>query len=251
MRYFFEISYKGTNYSGWQSQRNATGIQEVVEDCMRKMLREKIEIVASGRTDAGVHCSQQFFHTDIEQVLNKGDFLHNLNAFLPKDIAVHAIHPVTNEANARYDAVERSYVYRIVRRKNVFSAGFAWYFFKPLNIGNMNEAAALLRGRHDFRCFSKVNTDVTHFICTVKEAEWEEDGDNLTFRITANRFLRGMVRAIVGTLVDIGQGRTTLEKFGQILESGDRKEAGANVPPEGLYLVAVRYPEEVFLNNDA
>ncbi len=250
MRYFFEISYNGSNYSGWQSQHNATGIQTVVENCLRKMLREDIEIVASGRTDAGVHCAQQFFHVDVQQEMNDRDLLHNLNSFLPKDIAVHAVLPVINEANARYDAFERSYLYKIVRRKNVFAPGFAWYFFKPLNIANMNEAAALLVGRHDFRCFSKVHTDVVNFVCSVKEAVWKEDGDNLTFHITANRFLRGMVRAIVGTLVDVGQGRTSLEKFREILISGDRKVAGANAPPEGLYLVRVRYPEHIFLTSD-
>jgi tRNA pseudouridine38-40 synthase len=250
MRYFFEISYKGTNYSGWQSQLNATGIQTVVEECLRKMLREDIAIVASGRTDAGVHCMQQFFHADIQQELSEKDFLHNLNSFLPKDIAVHAVLPVISEASARYDAFERSYIYKIVRKRNVFTPGFAWYFFKPLDISNMNEAAALLVGRHDFRCFSKVHTDVVNFVCDVKEAVWKEDGDNLTFCITANRFLRGMVRAIVGTLVDVGQGRTSIGKFREILNSGDRREAGANVPPEGLYLVGVRYPEHIFLTID-
>jgi tRNA pseudouridine38-40 synthase len=250
MRYFFEISYNGANYSGWQSQPNATGIQTVVEDCLRKMLREDIAIVASGRTDAGVHCSQQFFHTDIQQDIKATDFLHNLNSFLPKDIAIHAILPVTDEANARYDAFERSYVYKIVRKKNVFTPGFAWYFFKPLDIANMNAAAALLVGRHDFRCFSKVHTDVSNFVCTIKEAKWTTEGDFLIFNITANRFLRGMVRAIVGTLVDVGLGRTDLDKFGKILASGDRKEAGANVPPEGLYLAAVKYPEHIFLTSD-
>lgn len=250
MRYFFEISYNGSNYSGWQSQRNATGIQTVVEDCLRKMLREEIEIVASGRTDTGVHCVQQFFHVDIQQELSVPDLLHNLNSFLPKDIAVHNILPVTSEANARYDAFERSYVYKIVRRKNVFTPGFAWYFFKPLDIADMNAAAALLVGRHDFRCFSKVHTDVVNFVCSVNEAIWKEDGDNLIFHITANRFLRGMVRAIVGTLVDVGQGRTTLERFSEILISGDRREAGANAPPEGLYLISVRYPEHIFLTSE-
>ena len=249
MRYFFEISYRGTNYSGWQSQHNATGIQTVVENCLQKMLRENVTIVASGRTDAGVHCTQQYFHADIEQELHERDFLHNVNSFLPKDIAINAVLPVTGEANARYDAFERSYVYKIVRKKNVFSPGFAWYFFKPIDIANMNEAAALLVGRHDFRCFSKVHTDVVNFVCAVKDAVWVEDGDNLTFQVTANRFLRGMVRAIVGTLVDVGQGRTSMEKFREIINSGDRKEAGANVPPEGLYLVGVRYPEHIFLTS--
>jgi tRNA pseudouridine38-40 synthase len=246
MRYFFEISYKGTAYSGWQSQKNATGVQTVVEESMCKLLREDINIVCSGRTDAGVHCAQQFFHADIQQSVNTVDLVHRLNSFLPKDIAIHGIYPVKPEANARYDAIERMYVYKIVRKRNVFTPGFAWYFFKPLDISTMITASSLLIGKHDFKCFSKVKTDVNHFICTIFMAEWEEDGDFLIFKIAGNRFLRGMVRAIVGTLVDIGEGKTTIDKFREILQSGDRRSAGANVPPEGLYLTRVRYPETIF-----
>jgi tRNA pseudouridine38-40 synthase len=250
MRYFFEISYNGSAYSGWQSQHNATGIQTVVEDALSKMLREKIEIVASGRTDTGVHCEQQFFHADIQTDFTSAELLFRLNAFLPKDIVIHSIFPVKPQAHARYDAVSRSYTYRIVRNKNPFSHHLAWYFFRDLDVQTMNRAAALLLGNHDFQCFSKVNTDVNHFLCTIEKAEWQEIGGRLEFSITANRFLRGMVRAIVGTLLDVGMQRTTFEEFRAILESKDRKEAGANVPAHGLYLVKVSYPESIYLDHN-
>ncbi len=247
MRYFFEISYNGARYAGWQSQLNATGIQTVIEECLSTLLREKIEITASGRTDAGVHCEQQFFHADIGQHIDRADLVHRMNSFLPRDIAIHNVLAVRPDANARYDAVERAYVYRITRRKDPLSTGYAWYFFKPLNVSLMNEAAALLIGKQDFQCFSKVKTDVNNFICDVKRASWQENGDRLEFYIAANRFLRGMVRAIVGTLVDVGQGKTSIEKFREILSARDRREAGANVPPEGLFLKHVLYPVDIFL----
>lgn len=248
MRYFFEISYNGANYNGWQTQPNATGIQAVIEDCLYKLLREKVEIVGSGRTDTGVHCEQQFFHADVDNALPE-NFLFRLNSILPRDIAIHSIRKVKSTSNARYDAIERTYQYRIIREKNVFSPGLALFFFKPLELRTMQEAAALLVGKQDFECFSKVKTDVNNFICDVKRAEWSEEGSRLTFTITANRFLRGMVRAVVGTLLEVGQDRLSLGEFREVLKSRDRREAGANVPPSGLYLVKVTYPESVFEGN--
>jgi tRNA pseudouridine38-40 synthase len=249
MRCFFEIGYNGTNYSGWQSQNNATGIQTVVEDCLSKLLRAPIKITASGRTDTGVHCEQQYFHADIADESSLTDLTYRLNAILPADIVISSIRPVIPEAHARFDAYERSYKYRIVLRKNPFSPGFAWYFFKPLNVQTMNAAAALLVGKHDFTSFSKVNTDVNNFVCDIKSAGWQVEGARLEFGISANRFLRGMVRAIVGTLIDVGLGKTTLEEFKGIIESKDRREAGQNVPPHGLYLVEVKYPDHIFLRD--
>ena len=247
MRYFFEISYNGKNYNGWQSQNNGIGVQTVVEDTLTKMLRTETKIVGSGRTDTGVHCEQQFFHTDIEKEFDPAQLHQKLNSFLPKDIAIHAIKKVKTDASARYDAVERTYRYHITREKNPFLEGLAWHFFKPLDIQTMNSAAALLLGEHDFECFSKVKTDVNHFLCDIKKAEWREDGKKLEFTITANRFLRGMVRAIVGTLLDVGTGKTSMKEFQSILQSGDRRKAGANVPAQGLYLMKVKYPPNIFL----
>ncbi|HEY0652347.1 MAG TPA: tRNA pseudouridine(38-40) synthase TruA [Chryseosolibacter sp.] len=247
MRYFFEISYNGTHYNGWQSQLNATGVQSVVEETMAKLFREKIEITGSGRTDTGVHCEQQFFHCDIEKVFDESQFIQKLNSFLPKDIAIHSIRRVRENASARYDAVERSYRYEITRSKNPFLDGLAWHYFKELDIAVMNQAAALLLGEHDFECFSKVKTDVNHFRCDVKRAEWKEVDDRLYFHITANRFLRGMVRAVVGTLLDVGTNKISTKEFQNIIKGRDRKKAGANVPPHGLYLTKVKYPPTVFL----
>lgn len=248
MRYFFEISYHGARYNGWQSQPNAVGIQAVVEGCMTKILREPVAIVGSGRTDTGVHCKQQFFHADVQNLLSD-DFLYKINAILPKDIVIHTCRNVIPEANARYDALDRSYEYYICQEKNAFNQGQVWFFHKPLDIQTMNEAAALLVGKNDFECFSKVKTDVNNFLCEIKSAYWTSEVSILCFHITANRFLRGMVRAIVGTLVDVGLGKTTLDEFRMIIESRNRREAGANVPPEGLFLVKVTYPEEVFLHS--
>jgi tRNA pseudouridine38-40 synthase len=245
MRYFFEISYNGTNYNGWQSQPNAIGVQKVVEDCISTLLGTKVDIIGSGRTDTGVHCEQQFFHLDLLDPLSE-NFQFRLNSILPKDIAIHSIAKVRADANARYDAIERTYQYRIIREKNVFTPGFALFFFRPLDIRTMQEASALLIGKQDFACFSKVKTDVNNFICDIKQADWQEIGTQLTFTITANRFLRGMVRAIVGTLLDVGQGKITVAEFREILNTRDRKEAGANVSPSGLYLVNVKYPESIF-----
>jgi len=247
VRYFFEIAYNGKNYNGWQSQTNGIGIQTVVEERLSTLFRSPIRIVASGRTDTGVHCEQQFFHTDIDKALDPGVYLQRINSILPSDISIQSIHPVKANASARYDAIERSYRYQITRKKNPFLEGFAWHFFKPLNIQTMNGAAALLRGEHDFECFSKVKTDVNHFLCDIRTAEWHEKGDMLIFTISANRFLRGMVRSIVGTLLDIGTGKTSMQEFKGIIQSRDRKKAGANVPSYGLYLMKVKYRSSVFI----
>jgi tRNA pseudouridine38-40 synthase len=245
MRYFFEIAYDGNRYNGWQSQLNAMGIQQVVEDCLSKVTRENVAIVASGRTDTGVHCRQQFFHVDIDQTLQI-KFLDKINSILPQDIAITSIRHVHERAHARYDATLRQYCYKITLVKDPFSVGRAWHFFKALDIPTMSRASALLLGKRDFQCFSKVNTDVNNFVCEVFECRWELDGDRLEFYISANRFLRGMVRAIVGTLVDVGTGKTSVEEFASILKSRDRREAGQNVPPHGLYLIKVSYPDSIF-----
>jgi len=245
-RFFFEISYNGTHYHGWQNQKNAIGVQQVVEEALSKLLRANIAIIGSGRTDTGVHCVQQFFHADIEAPFEPKELTHRLNAFLPKDIAIRNILPVKENAHARYDAIERSYQYKITRAKDPMLIGYAHYFFRDLDVQTMERAAALLVGEHDFECFSKVKTDVNHFICTVKQATWQKKGDLMVFTITANRFLRGMVRAIVGTLLDVGNGKLTVKQFQEILKSKDRKKAGMNAPPEGLYLTQVKYPRSVF-----
>jgi tRNA pseudouridine38-40 synthase len=247
VRYFFEISYHGKNYNGWQTQQNGVAVQTVVEDTLSKLFRTPLEITCSGRTDAGVHCEQQFFHVDIEKEFDADEMLMRTNSFLPKDIAINSIRKVISTASARYDASERSYRYQITRTKNPLVDGLAWHYFKKADVPTMNTAAALLVGEHDFECFSKVKTNVNHFLCDIKKAEWKEDRDRLEFHITANRFLRGMVRAVVGTLLDVGSGKISTEEFRKIIESRDRRKAGANVPAYGLYLAKVTYPPEIFI----
>jgi tRNA pseudouridine38-40 synthase len=251
MRYFFEIMYDGTHYSGWQNQINAVGVQQIVEESLSKLLREKVAIVGSGRTDAGVHCKQQFFHLDTEKKVEPEELTIRLNSFLPKDIAIGAIRAVRPDAHARYDARERSYQYFITTKKNPLLTGHAFYFFRNVEVELMNQAAALLLGEHDFASFSKVKTDVNHFRCTIKKATWIRKGDLLIFQITANRFLRGMVRAVVGTLLDVGSKKNSIKDFQAIIQSKDRKKAGMNVPAEGLYLTKVKYPASVFLTDES
>ena len=247
MRYFFNISYLGTAYNGWQTQPNGKGVQEMVEHALSSLFRKKIAITGSGRTDTGVHCASQFFHADIEDPFVPDDLIHRLNSFLPRDISINAIRAVRPDASARYDATSRTYHYHITLKKDPLLTGRALHWFKPLDLEKMREAAGLLIGTHDFECFSKVKTDVDHFRCTVKKAVWKKKGDRMVFEITANRFLRGMVRAIVGTLLDVGIGKITVKEFARIVEGRDRKKAGMNVAPEGLYLMKVTYPARVFL----
>ena len=246
MRYFFEIAYSGTNYHGWQNQANALGVQQVVEDALRKLLRVATPITGSGRTDAGVHCRQQFFHADVEKKIDLQELLFRLNTFLPRDIVILSIVPVKSDAHARYDARRRAYEYRITRSKDPFLYGYSYYFFRELDVTAMNKAATLLLGRRDFQCFSKVKTDVNHFECEIFRARWVEKKDVLVFSIEANRFLRGMVRAIVGTLLNVGTGKISTGTLAGIIASKNRKNAGANVPAEGLFLTSVRYPKNIF-----
>jgi len=246
MRFFFEIAYSGKNYAGWQSQANAIGVQAVVEEVLSKIFRTEMKILGSGRTDAGVHCEQQFFHVDIEKGFDQALLIQQLNSFLPRDISIRSSREVRPDASARYNAIARTYHYRITTKKNPFLEGLAWHYFKPVNVDDMNEAAALLLGEQDFECFSKVKTDVNHFLCQIKKAAWRTDGELMEFTITANRFLRGMVRSIVGTLLDVGTGKTSMKEFQAIIYSKDRKKAGANVPPYGLFLTKVKYPAGIF-----
>ena len=246
MRYFFEISYKGTNYHGWQRQNNAISVQEVVENCLAKLVQEDVEITGSGRTDKGVHCSQQYFHCDIQSILPEG-LIQKMNSFLPDAIAIRTIHKVESDNHARFDAISRRYKYIIQRRKNPFINDTAFLFSRSLETDLMNKAAELLLGDQDFQCFSKVKTDVHTFNCRIDKAIWTFENDQLIFDIVAYRFLRGMVRAIVGTLLEIGQGKRTLDDLKSLLKSGDRTKAGASVPARGLSLYEVKYPNNYFI----
>ncbi|MCL4124799.1 UNVERIFIED_CONTAM: hypothetical protein GTU68_009918, partial [Idotea baltica] len=244
-RYFIEFSYFGKAYHGWQIQPNAITVQEVLEKAFNTLLGKEIALAAAGRTDAGVHAKQMFAHFDSELLENTEDLVFRLNSFLPDDIAVKSIFEVPAEAHARFNATERTYEYWLVQKKNPFYLDSAHYINRTLDVEKMNAAAELLMIYSDFECFSKSKTEVHTFLCAIKNAEWQLVDDRLVFTITANRFLRNMVRAIVGTLLEVGIGKWTLEDVKTILESKDRTKAGVSVPAKGLYLLAINYPQEI------
>ena len=249
MRYFIELAYKGTNYHGWQIQPNAVSIQECIQKAFSTILRVEIEVVGAGRTDAGVHAEQLFAHFDFTSEINIEETIYKTNAVLPDDIIVFNIFKVTDEAHARFDADCRSYEYRILLGRNPFQIETTWQLInKKLNVEKMNEAAQILLTYTDFQCFSRSNTDVRTYNCKVTNAEWKLDENLLVFYISADRFLRNMVRAIVGTLIEIGEGKTTIEEFRKIIESKDRCEAGPSAPAHGLFLTQVGYPKSILVN---
>lgn len=248
MRYFLECAYLGECYSGWQRQPNANSVQAVVESALSTMLGAETTLTGAGRTDAGVHARFMPAHFDSAVQLDTGELLHRLNRFLPEDISILRIVPVRDSAHARFDAVFRSYEYWLSTRRDPFLKGRAHYLYGDLNFVRMNQAAAGMLEHRDFECFSKSNTDVKTFRCDLKEAEWRQESECLwVFHITADRFLRNMVRAVVGTLLEIGQGKREVSWMQEVLESRNRSEAGASVPAKGLYLTRVIYPDDIWL----
>lgn len=245
MRYFLEFAYLGTAYHGWQRQPNALTVQEVLEDCTGTLLGGKLEMVAAGRTDTGVHARKMVAHFDWAEPLPEA-FLVRLNAFLPRDIAVRSVRPVKPDAHARFDALSRTYRYELLQHKDPFRIDSAHWVQRPLDIGAMNEAAAHLFEFTDFKCFSRSNTDVKTYHCEIREARWEAEGDLWVFTITADRFLRNMVRAVVGTLLLVGKGSLKPEDVKAIIKSRNRSEAGASVPAKGLYLTELVYPQGIY-----
>lgn len=246
MRYFVQFSYFGKSYHGWQKQPNAISVQEVLEHALSVLLRKKIQVVGAGRTDAGVHAHEMFAHFDFDYLVDAKDLVYRLNAFLPYDIAVAHVYEMVGEAHARFDAIERAYEYWVCERKNPFFLDAAHYVRHPLDITLMNNAAQLLLGKQDFECFSKSKTEVNNHFCNIKNAQWSREEECIVFRITADRFLRNMVRAIVGTLLNVGTGKTSLDIVKDIIKSKDRTKAGVSVPAKGLYLTHVTYPNTIF-----
>lgn len=247
MRYFIGFSYFGASYHGWQRQPNAITVQQVLEEALSDLLRQKVELVGAGRTDTGVHAKEMFAHFEVDHLTDIDHLIYRLNAFLPKDIAVRGIFMVKDDAHARFDALERTYEYWVVQEKNPFYKDTAYYLKHMLDIDIMNKGASVLLNHTDFQCFSKSNTDVRTYLCKLRSAYWEHDGEKLIFTITADRFLRNMVRAIVGTLLELGLGKLTLVDLEGIIKSKDRKSAGASVPAKGLYLTKVLYPDTIKL----
>ncbi|MGD1945443.1 MAG: tRNA pseudouridine(38-40) synthase TruA [Croceivirga sp.] len=246
MRYFIEFSYHGKAYHGWQNQPNVISVQAVLEKALSTLLRDDIAVLGAGRTDAGVHAKQMFAHFDYTQELDTNKMLLRLNAFLPNDIMVKSLRSVVPEAHARFDATERTYEYWVVREKNPFLYDFAHLVFRPIQISRMNEAANIMMEYSDFECFSKSNTDVKTFVCDIRVAFWKKRGEILVFTISADRFLRNMVRAAVGTLLEIGLGKREVADIRTVIEGKDRSKAGVSVPAKGLYLTKVSYPEAIF-----
>ncbi|WP_281633310.1 tRNA pseudouridine(38-40) synthase TruA [Flavobacterium luteolum] len=241
MRYFIQFAYNGTHYHGWQIQPNASSVQETLNKAFSVLLNETISIMGAGRTDTGVHASEMYGHFDTEKTLDIPVLVYKLNSYLPKDIAIFDIIPVRDDAHCRFDATKRTYEYHINTIKNPFLQELSWYVTQQLDVDLMNEAAQILLKHTDFQCFSKVNTDVNTFDCTIFEAYWKQENGKLIFTISANRFLRNMVRAIVGTLINIGLKKITLTDFENIIASKSREKAGFSVPAHGLYLTNIYY----------
>ena len=241
MRYFIELAYKGTNYHGWQIQPDADSVQEMLHKALSMLLKKPIDIMGAGRTDTGVHARQMYAHFDYEDEIDSKQLVHKLNSFLPKDIVVFDIFKVSDEAHARFDATKRTYEYHIHTKKDAFENEGSFQFHLSLDIEKMNEACSILLKHTDFECFSKVNTDVNTFNCKIFEANWKQNGTKIVFTISADRFLRNMVRAIVGTMINIGSGKINVSDLEKIIESKDRSQAGFSVPAHGLYLTKVEY----------
>ena len=245
MRYFLKLSYFGKAYHGWQNQPDSISVQEVLEQNLSKVFPFSVAIVGAGRTDAGVHARQMFAHFDASEELDCQELTYKLNSMLPKDIAISEVFPVRKDAHARFDAVARSYEYHLLQYKDVFDYDQAWYFRYELDLEKMNKAAEILKEYSDFQCFSKSRTDVHTYNCRIDEAKWVEKDGKLIFHITADRFLRNMVRAIVGTLLEIGQSKQPVEYMHEVIKSKDRGKAGTSVPAHGLYLTRIEYPETI------
>ena len=246
MRFFLEISYKGDKYHGWQVQPNANTVQAEINNALSTVLNKNVKIVGAGRTDSGVHAKQMFAHFDFENKFSLENLPTKLNSFLPNDIAIHSVFKVKNDANCRFDALSRTYHYHISYKKNPFFLS-SYLLHKRLDVFLMNSACTYLIGSKDFTSFSKVNTQTFTNNCNIMFAKWEENKDGLMFSIKANRFLRNMVRAIVGTLIDVGKGKIKPDCVKTIIEAKSRCKAGNSVPAHALFLVNIEYQNE--LNN--
>lgn len=251
MRYFIRFAYDGTNFHGSQSQPNGVTVQETMEQALALIFRESVPLTFAGRTDAGVHAREMYAHFDLPLGVDTS-IIHNLafrlNGILPDTIAIYDILPVTDEAHARFSATRRTYEYHVIDHKDPFLLPYATRLRTPLNYAAMNEAALYLIGRQDFASFCRTHTDVKTTICNLTQAQWREVGDgHAIFTISADRFLRNMVRAVVGTLFLVGQGKMNKEQFAQVINQHQRSAAGDSAPAQGLYLTRIDYPKELFL----
>jgi len=250
-RYFLKFSFKGTNYHGWQMQNNSVSVQELINEGLSRILREKINVCGAGRTDTGVHAREFFAHFDTSNtfsVVERKNLVFRLNKYYTDDIAIEDLIPVKPTAHARFDAISRTYKYFITRKKDPFGKEFLFFLFGDIDINLMNDGAKLLFDHSDFSSFSKADTQVKTNNCKIMSAEWTMENDIMVFTIKADRFLRNMVRAIVGTLLDIGRKKISVEDFNNIIKSKNRSAAGYSVPGHGLFLYKIDYPENIFLS---
>jgi tRNA pseudouridine38-40 synthase len=243
LRYFIELAYNGTDYFGWQRQPRQLSVQEVIESNLSKLYSNApIQVIGCGRTDTGVHANHYILHVDLEEIVDLNHFLFKLNRMLPESIVFHSIHQVDKNKHARFDAISRTYRYFIHKTKNPFVHQYSWYIPQPLDINKMNAASQLLIGKQDFTSLAKLHSDVKTNICEVASAEWIQASENkIYFEIRADRFLRNMVRATVGTLVDVGLGKLSIDDFETILKAQNRQEASTSAPAFGLFLWKVKY----------
>ena len=245
MRYFIFISYLGTNYHGWQIQENALSIQYILNNSLSTVLKQDIKTVGSGRTDTGVHALNQVAHFDLNQVIDNNEFLYKINSILPNDISVNKIITVKDDFHARFDAVERRYIYKINLKKSPFLYGLTYHYKNKINLSVLNKASKIIVSNDNFKSFCKSKSDVKNYICNLIYAKWKKgDNDTVVFEISSDRFLRGMVRAIVGTMLMLNEGKINLSGFKKIILNNDRRNAGSSVFPGGLYLKEVLYPNK-------
>lgn len=248
-RYFIYLAYDGTAYHGWQVQPNGTSVQGCLTSALATLLRREAEVIGAGRTDAGVHASLMVAHFDSETILNTELFADKLNRLLPPDISVYRLRRVRMDAHARFDAMARTYKYYVTTAKSPFNRLYSCRLFQEPDFEGMNEAASILFDYVDFTSFSKLHTDVKTNNCRITQALWtREDENTWVFTIQADRFLRNMVRAVVGTLLEVGRGKLTTEGFRHIIEAKDRCKAGTSMPGHALFLVDITYPESLFLD---
>ena len=240
-RYFIELSYDGTGFGGFQIQNNHETIQGTLENTLHTFYRAPIALTGASRTDAGVHALQNFFHFDTS-IHIEAKHIYNLNAMLPASIAIKALYAVPETAHARFDATKRSYIYKIHRYKNPFLVNQSWYYPFSLDLNLLEQATKTLLTYTSYETFSKKNTQVNNFNCTITKALWKEEGDSLYFEIDANRFLRGMIRGLVGTLLQVGRGQISLDQWHDIVLSNDEQRADFSTPAYGLYLSSIEYP---------
>lgn len=246
MRYFIDISYFGKNYHGWQTQENAITIQEILDKSLSTILKTEIKSLGSGRTDTGVHAISQVAHFDFNGNIIE-NFLYRINSLLPSDISINSINGVKENISARFDAISREYIYKIHTKKSPFLNDYSYYYKRDIDIELLNKACDIIKKFKDFQTFSKVKTDVNNYNCNVSYAAIEKENNSYFFKVTSNRFLRGMVRALMGTLFEINENKIELEFLEDIIIKKERKLAGPSVPAHGLYLNKVLYEEDIYL----